>query len=103
MFSGEEAPGGAPLPAAQWAEQRRRVLRDSGPAGQVSSSIPRRVSAHPQNCDTYSRCGLLSRLAPQVIRRGQLLSFCQGSLNRLKIGWQLCALNTTSIFISHSS
>lgn len=60
VFSGQEASRGAPLPAAQWAEQRRGVLRDSGPAGQVPSSIPRRVSAHPQNCDTYSHCGLIS-------------------------------------------
>lgn len=77
VFSGQEAPRGAPLPAAQWAEQRRGVLRDGGLAGQVPSSIPRRVSAHPQNCDTYSHCGLLSRLVPQVIRKGQLrLLFC---------------------------
>lgn len=69
VFSGQEAPRGAPLPAAQWAEQRRGVLRDSGPAGQVPSSIPRRVSAHPRNCDTYSHCGLLSLFfPPQVIR-----------------------------------
>lgn len=100
VFSGQEASRGAPLPAAQRAEQRRGVLRDSGPAGQVPSSIPRRVSAHPQNRDTYSHCGLLSLSAPQVIRRGQLrlLFFVKAPRTGSRfVVWLF------SIFISHSS
>lgn len=100
VFAGQEAPRGAPLPAAQWAEQWWGVLCDSGPAGQVPSSIPRRVSAHPQNCDTYSHCGLLSRLAPQIIRRGQLELLFQFRL--LELAQDLLSTFCTKVFLFHT-
>lgn len=52
VFSGQEASGVVPLPAAQRAEQRRGVLRDGRPACQMPSSVSGRVSS-VDPCDTY--------------------------------------------------